>query len=192
MFVKAFGDERRQDLVDTVNGGTAINMAGHLRDDLRGHCGSGGDRLRGFNLGVTHLEAVGQHALQVDQHAVEHREEWRVVEIVVVDLASLMGQHHVTRQDVLLGIVLGDDPGQQIALGGDHLAVFIGVFIEQRYVALLDQAADLLVQPSTQFTRDVAIVTVLNIGPRQLLVFAGHKLVFHCPLDFMDIDARLL
>ncbi|MNM93415.1 hypothetical protein D3C81_1057890 [compost metagenome] len=75
MLVEAFADERGQDLVDAVNGGTAINMAGNLRDDLGGDCSGGRDRLRRFDLGVAHLEAVGQHAFQVDQHAVEHREE---------------------------------------------------------------------------------------------------------------------
>ncbi|MNM93414.1 hypothetical protein D3C81_1057880 [compost metagenome] len=111
---------------------------------------------------------------------------------MVVDLAALVGQHYVTRQDVLLGIMLGDDPGQQIALGGDHFAVLVGVFVQQRHVALLHQATDLLVQPPAQFTRYVAIVTIFNIGAGQLLVFAGHQLIFYRLLNFMDINALLL
>ncbi|MNG94504.1 hypothetical protein D3C79_535160 [compost metagenome] len=75
MLVEALGDEGGQDLINAVDGGTAINMAGNLSDDLRGHGGGGGDRLRRLDLGVTHLEAVGQHAFQIDQHTVEHREE---------------------------------------------------------------------------------------------------------------------
>jgi hypothetical protein len=36
------------------------------------------------------------------------------------------------RQQVLAGVVLGDDPGQQVALGRDDFTVFVGVFVEQR------------------------------------------------------------
>ncbi|MNV43799.1 hypothetical protein D3C71_1355280 [compost metagenome] len=130
MLVEALGDKRGQYFVDTVNGGAAINMAGDLGDDLRRDCRGGRDRFWRFNLGVTHFKAVGQHAFQVDQHTVEHREERRVVEIVVVDLPAFVRLHHVARQQVLTGIVLGDDTGQQVALGRDHLAVFVGVFVQ--------------------------------------------------------------
>ncbi len=166
-------------------------MAGDLGDDLRGDGGGGGDRLRRFDLGVAHFKAVGQHAFQIDQHAVEHREERRVVEIVVVNFAALVGQHHVARQQVLPGIVFGDDARQQVALGGDHFTVFVGVFVEQRAVGLLDQAANLLVQAAALLARHVAIVAVFDIGARQLFVRAGHQLVFNRRLDLVDIDARL-
>ena len=192
VFAEALVDERRQDFIDAVDGGAAINMAGDLGDDLRGHGGGGGDRLRRLDFGVAHLEAVGQHAFQIDQHAVEHREERRVVEIVVVNFAAFMGQHHVARQDVLFSVVFGDDARQQVALGGDHLAVLVGVLVQQRAVALLDQAANFLVQAAAQLARHVAIVAVFDIGARQLFVLAGHQLVFHRLLDLVDIDARLL
>ena len=35
-------------------------------------------------------------------------------------------------------------------------------------------------------------MAVFDIGARQLLVLAGHQLVFHRLLDLVDIDARLL
>ncbi len=98
VLVIAFGDKRRQHFVDTVNGGAAINMAGDLRDNLRGNGSGGRDRFWRFDLGVTHLKALGQHAFQVDQHTVEHREERRIVEIVIVDIAALMRLYYVTRQ----------------------------------------------------------------------------------------------
>ena len=130
MFVVAGGDKRCQHFIDTVNGGAAINMAGNLSNNLRSYSGCRRDRLRRFNLGVPHLKALGQHAFQVDQHAVEHREERRVIEIVIVNIATLMCLHHVTRQQVLACIVFSHDPGQQVALGWNHLAVFVGVFVE--------------------------------------------------------------
>ncbi len=54
-----------------------------LSNNLRSYRGCRRDRLRRFNLGVPHFKALGQHAFQVDQHAVEHREERRVIEIVI-------------------------------------------------------------------------------------------------------------
>ena len=163
-------------------------MAGDLGDNLRRDRGSRGDRLRRFNLRVTHFKAVGQHAFQIDQHAVEHREEWRIVEIVVVDLAALVRRDHVARQQMLTGIVFGNDTGQQVALGGDHFTVFIGVFIEQGGVGLLHQATDLLVQTAALLALHVAIVAVLNIGARQLLVGPCHELVLNRGLDLVDIN----
>lgn len=111
---------------------------------------------------------------------------------MVVNFAAFMGQHHVARQDVLFSVVFGDDARQQVALGGDHLAVLVGVLVQQRAVALLDQAANFLVQAAAQLARHVAIVAVFDIGARQLFVLAGHQLVFHRLLDLVDIDARLL
>ncbi|SRN37077.1 Uncharacterised protein [Shigella flexneri] len=47
-----------------------------------------------------------------------------------MNIATLMCLHHVTRQQVLACIVFSHDPGQQVALGWNHLAVFVGVFVE--------------------------------------------------------------
>lgn len=60
-----------------------------------------------------------------------------------MDLTALVRRDYIARQQMLTGIVLGDDTGQQVALGRDHFAVFIGIFIEQRRVGLLYRAADL-------------------------------------------------
>ena len=131
---------------------------------------------------------MGQHAFQVDQHAVEHREERRIVEIVVVNFTALVRRDHVARQQMLTGIVFGNDTGQQVALGRDHFTVFVGVFIEQGGVGLLHQATDLLVQTTALLTLHVTIVTVLNVGARQLLVRPRHQLVLNRGLDLVDID----
>jgi hypothetical protein len=81
-----------------------------------------------------------------------------------------VGHHHIARQQVLAGVVLGDDTGQQVALGRDDFTVFVGVFVEQRGVGLLNQAANLLVQAAALFTLAIAVVAILNVGARQLLV----------------------
>ena len=98
VLLEAGRDERSQHFIDAVNGGAAIDMASHLRDDLSGDCGGGRDGFGLLDLRIPHLESIGQHPLQIDQHAVEHREEGRVVEIVVVDLATLMRLYHVAWQ----------------------------------------------------------------------------------------------
>ena len=130
VLIEAFGNKRRQYFIDAVDGRTAINMAGDLSDNLRRYRGSGRDRLRRLNLGVAHFKSLGQHAFKIDQHAVEHREERGVVEIVIVDHAALVGHDHVMRQQVLARVVLGDDARQQIALGRDDFTVFVGVLVE--------------------------------------------------------------
>ncbi len=95
-----------------------------------------------------------------------------------MDIAALMRLYYVTRQQVLAGIVFGDNPGQQIALGGNDFTVFVGVFIEQRGVSLLYQPR-ISVQTTTLFTLNVAIVTVFDVGAGKLFVRAGHQLVFN-------------
>ena len=188
MLFEAFGDERRQHFIDTVDGGAAINMAGDLGDDLRRHRGGGRDRLRRLDLRVAHLKALGQHPFQIDQHAVEHREEGRVIEVVIVDHAALMGHHHIVGQQVLPRIVLGDDTSQQVALGRDDFTVLVGIFVEQRGVGLLDEAADLLIETAALFALAITVMAILNVGARQLLIGAGHQLVFYRSLDLVDVD----
>ncbi len=97
MFVETGGDERCQHFINTINGGAAVNVAGDLRDNLRGDGGGGGNRLRRINFRIAHFETVIQHAFQVNQHAVKHREERRVIEVMIVDFAALVRQHHFTR-----------------------------------------------------------------------------------------------
>ena len=168
VLVEAFFDERRQHFIDAVNGGAAINMAGDLGDNLRRYRRGGGDRFRWFNLRVAHFKPVRQHPFQIDQHAVEHREERRIVEIVVVNLTALVGKHHIARQQMLAGVMFGDDTGQQVALGRDDFTVFVGIFVKQGRVGLLNQTANFLVQAAAFFTLDIAVVAIFDIGPGQL------------------------
>ena len=104
-----------------------------------------------------------------------------------MNFAAFMGEHHVARQQILARVVLGDDARQQVALGRDHFAVFIGVLVQQRRVGLLNQPADLFIQAALFFTGDIAVVAILNIGARQLLVVARHQLVFHRRLDLVNV-----
>ncbi len=176
-----------QHFINPVQRGSAVNMAGDLRNDLRRDGRCGGDGFWRLDLGITHLEAVGQHPFQVDQHAVEHGEEGGIIEIVIVDLAAFMRLNDVPGEDLLLRIVLRDDPGQQIALGGDHFAVFIGIFMQQGGVGLIHQTTNGVMQMAAALALHVAIVTILNIGACQLRVRPGHERFFHRILDVTDI-----
>ena len=163
-------------------------MAGNLSDNLCGHGGGGRDRFRTLNFCVTHLEAVSQHAFKVDQHAVKHWEERRVIQIVVVNFTAFVRKHHVTRQNVLCRVVFCHDTRQQIALGWDDFTVFVCVFVQQSGIALLNQATDFLIKTAALFTRHVTVVTILNVCTRKLLIVACHQLVFYCVLNHMDIN----
>ncbi len=176
-----------QHFVDAVDGGAAIDVARHLGDDLGGDRGGGADGFGGVDLRVTHLEAVGQHPLQVDQHAVEHGEEGGVIEIVEVQIAALVGLHHVAGQHVAGGVVLGDDARQQVALGRDHLGILVGVLVEQGRVGLLYQAADLLGQPAAGLASLIPVVTVFDVGTGDGLVVGGHQVVLDPVLDLVDV-----
>ena len=192
MLIKALGHERCENFVNTVNGGTAINMAGNLRDNLRGDGRRGGDGFWRLNLRVTHLKALRQHTFQVDQHAVKHWEERRVVEIVIVNITTLVRLDDITRQQVLTRIVFGDDTGQQVALGRDHFAVFVGVFVQQSRVGLLNQTTNFLVQTATFFTLYITVVAIFDVRTGELLVRTRHQLVFYRCLDLVDIDLAAL
>ena len=109
-----------------------------------------------------------------------------------MDFTALMRQYHFTRQNMLFGIMLGDDTGQQITLRRDHFTVFVGILVEQRHVALLNQTANFLVQASAHFTFDVAVVAIFDIGACQFFIRPGHQLVFYRILNFVNIDARLV
>ncbi len=62
-----------------------------------------------------------------------------------MDLAALVRQNDIPRQDLLLRVVLRHDPGQQIALCRDHFAVFVSIFVQQRRVGLIDKTANSVV-----------------------------------------------
>ena len=62
VLLKACRHKRGQHFVNAVDGGTAVDVARHLGDDLRRHGGGGGNRLRRFYLGVAHFKPLRQHA----------------------------------------------------------------------------------------------------------------------------------
>ncbi len=190
VLVVAGGDVGGQDFVDAVDRGAAVNVAGNLSDDLRGDSGGSGNGFGRLYLGVAHLEALSEHALEIDEHAVEHREEGRVVQVVVMQVAGFVGVHDVLGQHVLLGVVLGDDTSEQIALSWDHAGVFVGIFMEQLGVALADEAFDFTTELAHALAGDITVVAIFDVGPRKFFVGSLHELVLHERLNFGHADVR--
>ncbi|CAM7760197.1 hypothetical protein CICRMM096B_24895 [Citrobacter cronae] len=109
-----------------------------------------------------------------------------------MNITTLVRLNDITRQQVLARIVFGDDTGQQIALGRDHFAVFVGVFVQQSRVGLLNQTTNFLVQTATFFTLDITVVAIFDVRTGELFVRARHQLVFYRCLDLVDIDLAAL
>ena len=98
-----------------------------------------------------------------------------------------MRLHHIAWQQILFGIMFCHDTGQQIALGRDHFAVFIGVFVQQFGIGLLDQV------PGSLYSGD-PVSHALNRDRdgiqyrRASLMRAFHQQVFDQRLYFTDVD----
>lgn len=105
-----------------------------------------------------------------------------------MDLAALVRGNDVARQQVLTGIVFGNNTRQQVTLGRDDFTVFVRIFIEQGGVGLLYQTTNILVQTTALLTLNVTIVAILNVGAGQLLVRPRHQLVLNGSLDLADIN----
>ena len=104
-----------------------------------------------------------------------------------MQLALLVCFGHMAWQQVGQRVVAGDDAGQQVALGRDHLGVLVGVFVQQCRVALFHQPGNVLRQPSARLACEVAVVAVFDIGPCHFRRLC-HQQVFHPGLDFVDVD----
>ncbi len=105
-----------------------------------------------------------------------------------MQITALMSLNHITGQHVAGGIVLGDDTGQQVALGRDHLGVFVGILVEQGGIGLLNQTADLLRQTAARLAGLIPVVAIFDIGTGDGLVVGSHQVVFDPVLDLVDIN----
>lgn len=107
---------------------------------------------------------------------------------MIVDYVVFVGYYYIVGQQVLLGVVFGDDFGQQVVLGWDDFIVFIGVFVEQCGVGLFDEVVDFLIEMVVFFMLVIVVMVIFNVGVCQLFIGVGYQLVFYCGLDFVDVD----
>ena len=141
VFVEGLADVRSQNAVDAVDGLAAVLAAGYLGDDLRRHRTGYLERLRRVDFLAVDDRAVGQHVFQIDEAAVEHRLD-DVIHVVEMNGPTVVSLDDVGGNELAAGNILGHLTGDQIALRRHDVAVFIGIFIKDLEIGVVQQAED--------------------------------------------------
>lgn len=175
----------REQLVDPVDRAPAVLAGGDVRDDLCDLSGRRLDRAWRLHLGVADAEALAEHALEIDEAAVRHRGIGVVVEVVVVDLALLVGVRDVRRQHRQAD-GLADRSGRQIALRVEDVAVLVGVLVHHR-ARLAQELADRVVDVGRPAAGDVALHAVADVCLGDVVVPTLHEHVLDDVLDLVDL-----
>ena len=170
------------DTVNLINTGSAVNVAGNLSDDLSGDGGCSQDRFGCFNLGITHLETLQQHPFHIDKHAIKHRKEGRVIQIVIMDFSSVMGLTDMAWQNMVARIVACYHPRQQVALGWNDFAIFVGILIQNLFIILIDDAEDFPIETITRLPFDITSTTKFNITASRIFVATTHQIILNLGL----------
>ena len=122
----------------------AVLGGSNLGDDLRRDVASGREAVRLLDQRARDNGAVLEHVLQVHQIAVVHV-LGKVIRIVEMDQALIMGIHDLLGQQHALGQVLGNLAGHIVALNGVDGRVLVGVLLLDLFVIALNQRQDLVV-----------------------------------------------
>ena len=170
-----------------VNRLTAI-LAGSNGSDNLGHYVTGYlEALRRFNHLAVHHRTIVQHVADINQAAVENRLD-KIIHIVKMDYAFIMGFGNFFRQNHPAGQVLGNLTGDQVPLGRSHNRIFIAVFFHNIFVAVTDQRKDGFIR-RIGFTHQRPAVTVNNVGFCQIKLAGFLQLAFHNILNILHQQA---
>ena len=183
------GDIHEGGQVGQADALAAVLVGRHLRDDLGGNVAGGGKAVGLFNIGAGDHGAVLQHVLQVHQVAVVHV-LGKVVGIVEVDQAFLMGLHDLRVQQQAGSQVLGDLAGHVVALHAVHGGVLVGVLLLDFLVLALDQAQDALVR-GVGLALQALDITIGDIVAGNIMGLDVHELVLHHILHFFHADGAV-
>ena len=128
--------------------------------------------------------AVLEHVLQVHQIAVVHV-LGKVIRIVEMDQALIMGIHDLLGQQHTLSQVLGNLAGHVVTLNGIDGRVLVGVLLLNLFVVALNQRQNLVVG------RVLLALQALNIAiddvmASDLVAVEAHDLVLDQILDLLD------
>ena len=145
--------------------------------------------MRLFNIGAGDDGAVLQHVFQVDQVAVVHV-LGKVVRIVEMDQALLMGFDDLRVQQQAGGQVLGDLTGHVVALDTVHGGVLVGVLLLDFFVLALDQAQNALIR-SIGLALEALYIAVGDIVAGNVMGTDVHQLVLHHVLDLLHADSAV-
>ena len=121
-----------------VHGLAAVLIAGHGRDDLGGDGTGHLEALGGFYHFSVDRGAVVQHVLNIYQAAVENRLD-KIIRVMEMKHAIVMGQGDMLRQQHTPGHVPGDLTGDVIPLGGSQTCVLVGILLRQFLVLIADE-----------------------------------------------------
>ncbi|CAK7019016.1 MAG: hypothetical protein DELT_03282 [Desulfovibrio sp.] len=166
-----------------VDGLAAILAAGDGGDDLRHYRARDLEAFGAFNKLPVHHRPVIEHVSYVNQAAVKNglQKIVRVVEMqdsLVVRLGNFFGKQNPA------GKVLGDLPGDQVALRRRDNRVFVGIFFHNILVAVLNQAQDGIVR-RVGLTHQCARIAVNDIGLGENEFFLVHQLLLDDILDIL-------
>ena len=168
------------------DGLAAVLAGGHLGDDLRGDVAGGGEAVRALDERAGDHRAVLQHVLEVYEVAVVHV-LGKVVRVVEVDDALVVGLHDLGGKQLAHREVLGDLAGHVVALNGDDGGVLVGVLLLDLLVVALDEGEDLVVR-RVLVALLVLHVAVDDVAARDLEVVQAHELILDEVLDLLDGD----
>ena len=140
--------------------------------------------MRLLNQRTRDNSAVLEHVLQVHQIAVVHV-LGKVIRIVEMDQALIMGIHDLLGQQHTLSQVLGDLAGHVVTLNGIDGRVLVGVLLLDLFVVALDQRQDLVIG------RVLLALQALNIAiddvmASDLVAVETHDLVLDQILNLLD------
>ena len=170
-----------------VNRLTAI-LAGSNGSDNLGHYVTGYlEALGRFNHLAVHHRTIVQHVADINQAAVENRLD-KIIHIVKMDYAFIMGFGNFFRQNYPAGQVLGNLTGDQVPLGRSHNRIFIAIFFHNIFVAVTDQRKDGFIR-RIGFTHQRPAVTVNNVGFCQIKLAGFLQLAFHNILNILHQQA---
>ena len=170
----------------------AVLGGSNLGDNLRRDVAGSREAVRLLNQRARDNGAVLEHVLQVHQVAVMHM-LGKVVGIVEVDQALIVGIHDLLGQQHALSQVLGNLAGHIVALDGIDGRVLVRVLLLDLFVIALDQRQNLVV------SRVLLALQALNIAiddvvAGNLVAVETHDLVLDQILDLLDRNgvARVL
>ena len=139
--------------------------------------------MRFFDHGAGNNRAILQHIFQVHQVAVMHV-LGKIIGVMEVDDALLMGLHNILGQQNALGDILADLASHIVALHRVHGGIFVGIFLLDLFVVALDESQDLLVR-GVGFTHQGTGIAISNITAGQGIGAVGHDLFLHQILDLL-------
>ena len=161
----------------------AVLVGRHLGDDLGGDVAGGGEGMGLLDQRAGDDSAVLQHVVQVDQVTVVHV-LGKVVGVMEVDDAFLVGLDHVGGQQHAHGQVLGDLAGHIVALHRVDGGVLVGVLLLDFLVVALDQAEDAVVGGVVGAAQALH-VAVGDVVAGHLEGAGAHDAVLHQVLDVL-------